>query len=202
MFNSISVLLESLINYKKLIKVLKKINTILVLLVFSLVLLSCKSTKEKTEEDSVFKKKRINPSVEQRARESADKGGGIFNSSRGLGSTTYEFATSNVLWRATLSTIDFMPLSEADYSGGIVSTDWYSPNVGSKESIKLTIRFLSTEVSPASIKVISHKKICSADNQCSITKISNTFDQEIKDKIFTEVKKITLEDEKKKKSKK
>ena len=181
---------------------LKKINTILFLLIFSLILAGCKSTEEKVDEEPVIKKKRINPNVDARTREFADKGGGIFNSSKGFGSTTYEFATSNVLWRATLSTIDFMPLSEADYSGGIVSTDWYSPKTGSKESVKLTIRFLSTEVSPASIKVISHKKICLAENQCSITKMSNTFDQEIKDKIFTEVKKITLEDEKKKKSKK
>ena len=172
------------------------------MLIFSLVLASCKSAEEKAGEEQVFKKKSINPNVDERTREFADKGGGIFNSSKGFGSTTYEFATSNVLWRATLSTIDFMPLSEADYSGGIVSTDWYSPKTGSKESVKLTIRFLSTEVSPASIKVISHKKICLSENQCSITKMSNTFDQEIKDKIFTEVKKITLEDEKKKKSKK
>ena len=172
------------------------------MLIFSLVLASCKSAEEKAGEEQVFKKKIINPNVDERTREFADKGGWIFNSSKGFGSTTYEFATSNVLWRATLSTIDFMPLSEADYSGGIVSTDWYSPKTGSKESVKLTIRFLSTEVSPASIKVISHKKICLSENQCSITKMSNTFDQEIKDKIFTEVKKITLEDEKKKKSKK
>ena len=40
--------------------------------------------------------------------------------------TNYEFSTSNPLWRATLETIDFMPLTTVDYSGGIIITDWYS----------------------------------------------------------------------------
>ena len=38
--------------------------------------------------------------------------------------TSYSFATSNPLWRATLDTLDFMPLVSANYSGGIVVTDW------------------------------------------------------------------------------
>ena len=36
------------------------------------------------------------------------------------------FASSNELWRASLDTIDFMPLSSVNYSGGIIITDWYS----------------------------------------------------------------------------
>ena len=40
--------------------------------------------------------------------------------------TTYEFASSNELWRASLDTIDFMPLARANYNGGIIVTDWYS----------------------------------------------------------------------------
>ena len=38
--------------------------------------------------------------------------------------TNYEFASSNPLWKATLDTLDFMPLASANYSGGIVITDW------------------------------------------------------------------------------
>ena len=51
------------------------------------------------------------------------------------GTTTYEFASSNELWRATLDTIDFMPLTTANYSGGIVVTDWYSDNQNLNENI-------------------------------------------------------------------
>ena len=52
------------------------------------------------------------------------KGFKLFDSERKVG-TTYEFASSNELWRATLDTIDFMPLTTANYSGGIIVTDWY-----------------------------------------------------------------------------
>ena len=36
------------------------------------------------------------------------------------------FASANELWRASLDTLDFMPLSSVNYSGGIIITDWYS----------------------------------------------------------------------------
>ena len=39
---------------------------------------------------------------------------------------TFDFASSNELWRASLDTIDFMPLVSANYSGGIIITDWYN----------------------------------------------------------------------------
>ena len=55
----------------------------------------------------------------------------------------FDFASSNYLWRATLDTIDFMPLVSANYSGGIIITDWYSENNNPNEAIKISIRFLS-----------------------------------------------------------
>ena len=39
--------------------------------------------------------------------------------------TTFQFSSSNPLWRASLETIDFMPLASANYSGGIIITDWF-----------------------------------------------------------------------------
>ena len=49
--------------------------------------------------------------------------------------TTYEFSSSNPLWRASLELIDFMPLTTVDYSGGIIITDWYSDSSNSNDSI-------------------------------------------------------------------
>ena len=60
--------------------------------------------------------------------------------------TSYEFASSNPLWRATLETLDFMPLASANYSGGIVITDWYSENNSPNESVKISVRFLTNEI--------------------------------------------------------
>ena len=38
----------------------------------------------------------------------------------------FQFASSNELWRASLDVIDFMPLASANYSGGMIITDWYT----------------------------------------------------------------------------
>ena len=62
------------------------------------------------------------------------------------GGGNFEFASSNELWRASLDTIDFMPLASVNYSGGIIITDWYSGNLNSNEDIKISIRFLSNEI--------------------------------------------------------
>ena len=59
---------------------------------------------------------------------------------------TFDFASSNELWRASLDVIDFMPLSSVNYSGGIIITDWYSDKNNQNESIKISIRFLTNEI--------------------------------------------------------
>ena len=164
-----------------------------------LIFFSC-SSKEKTEngDETILKKKRINPNVDERAREAADKGGGLLGKLNNKGTNTFDFATSNVLWRATLETLNDLPLTVVDYSGGIVITDWYSSELNSQESIKLTVRFLSSEIESSSIKVISHKKKC-IDNNCQITRLKDKFDNQIKDKIFAKVRSLKIQDEKKKK---
>ena len=63
------------------------------------------------------------------------------------------------MWRASLETLDFIPLSTVDYSGGMIITDWYTDNSSSSNrSIKITVRFLSNEIRSDSLKVIIHKK--------------------------------------------
>ena len=74
--------------------------------------------------------------------------------SDGQGGTSYQFASSNPMWRATLEILDFLPLSNVDYSGGIIITDWYNEGTSLDESIKITIRFLTNEVRSDGIKII------------------------------------------------
>ena len=112
------------------------------------------------------------------------KGFRLFDSERKVG-TTYEFASSNELWRATLDTIDFMPLTTANYSGGIIITDWYSDNTNSNESLKITIRFLTNEIRSDAIDVKVHNKICSNDlSKCKIIQTDGVLVTEIKKKIL------------------
>jgi hypothetical protein len=83
------------------------------------------------------------------------------------------------MWRATLDLLDFTPLSNVDYSGGVIITDWFSES-GDQDPIKITVRFLSNEIRADGLKVTIHKKICKKIDDCKIVKIDSTLGQEIK----------------------
>ena len=97
----------------------------------------------------------------------------------GQGGTGYSFASSNPMWRATLEILDFLPLANVDYSGGIITTDWYNEGTASEDSIKITVRFLTNEIRSDGIRIIVHKRRCTVQNKCTVKKISSALEQEL-----------------------
>ena len=92
--------------------------------------------------------RKVSPNSKERVKKNLEEGRGIslgklVGGDRG---TTYQFASSNPMWRATLEILDFLPLSNVDYSGGVITTDWYNEGTSLDESIKITVRFLTNEV--------------------------------------------------------
>ena len=167
-----------------------KIVNIISLLFLSFLILNCSGG----EVDPITgQSKRIPANLKEKTEAYRDAGGGIFNSSRNRQDTTFEFSTSNVLWRASLKTLDLMPLQSVSYSGGLIITDWYENN---NEAIKVEVRFLSSELNMSSLQVTSYKRVCNNQN-CKTTKLDSNFNQEIKNKIFSSAQKISLEDKKK-----
>ena len=121
----------------------------------------------------------------ERAKKNVREGRGIsLKGLGGVGNTTYQFSTSNPMWRATFDTIDFMPLLNVDYSGGMIITDWYSDKRAPSEALKITIRFLSNEIRSDSIKIIIHKRVCNNNTNCTVTKISSKLEDEIRTAIL------------------
>jgi len=96
---------------------------------------------------------------------------------------TFDFASSNELWRASLDTIDFMPLVNANYSGGIIITDWYSEH-NSSEFIKISIRFLTNEIRADALDIKVFKKICPTINQCQTTETGDELIKELAKSIL------------------
>jgi hypothetical protein len=161
---------------------------------FSLFLLisNC-STSNKDEE-------RLEPNVNVKTREFADKGGGILGDfNKKTSSNTFEFASSNILWRATLKSLDFLPLLNADYSGGVIIYDWYSQSNNPKEQIKISVRFVNNELRSDSIVVTAHKKICDSLDRCSNSTIDQNFSNSIKESIITSARVLKIEESKKEK---
>jgi len=135
----------------------------------------------------------------ERIKQNVAKGGGIFGDiGKNSKDTTFSFGTSNVLWRATLKSLDFMPLVSLDYSGGVLVTDWYSEISNPLEKIKIMVRFLSNDLRTDSVVVISHKMNCNAQGMCSTTILDEKFNESIKDTIINTARLIKIEDEKKK----
>ena len=96
----------------------------------------------------------------------------------------FEFASSNPLWQASLDTIDFMPLSSANYSGGILITDWYSDNENLNESIKISIRFLTNEVRSDALSIKIFYKKCENIISCKITEQQGNLKKELQMEIL------------------
>jgi hypothetical protein len=130
------------------------------------------------------------PDPKQRVKKNLEEGKGFRLDTKTFGAgkgTTFEFASSNELWRASLDVINFMPLTSANYSGGIIITDWYSQN--ENEAIKLTLRFLTNEVRSDALDIQVFYKNCNAELNCQITKQSGQLEQELKKEIL---KKATI----------
>ena len=110
----------------------------------------------------------------------------------------FEFASSNELWRASLDTIDFMPLSSVNYSGGIIITDWYSDDSNIDESVKISIRFLTNEIRADALNIKVFYKKCNQVMNCKISQKKGTLVTELKRKILN--KAATYKKEKKDKN--
>ena len=127
------------------------------------------------------------PDAESRVKKNIEEGRGfrLFEDENKGGSGNFDFASSNSLWRASLDTIDFMPLASANYSGGIIITDWYSSDSNSAEAIKISIRFLTNEIRSDALDIKVFYKKCTSNENCKIIEKSENIKKELSKKILT-----------------
>ena len=125
--------------------------------------------------------RKVSPNSKERVKKNLEEGKGISlgKMMKGGAGTNYQFASSNPMWRATLEILDFLPLSNVDYSGGIITTDWYNEGTSLDESIKITVRFLTNEIRSDGLRIIVHKKRCNVEQNCKITKITSAIEEEL-----------------------
>ena len=116
-------------------------------------------------------------------------------------SGSFDFASSNEMWRATIDILDFAPLLSANYGGGIIITDWYSDNTKTNETIKISIQFLSNEIRSDGLTVKIYNKKCDKFQNCAITKVNSELNSEIKLAILKKATLLRNDNKKKKKVK-
>ncbi len=100
-------------------------------------------------------------------KKSADDGG------TGIGVNAY-------LWRSSLDTLSFMPLTQADPFGGVIITDWYQPPNGSGERFRATAYIYGRQLRSDGIRVAIYRQVLqngqwmdSAVNPSTVTEIEN-----------------------------
>ena len=124
------------------------------------------------------------PDPKERVRKNIEEGRGVrlFGGDEKKGGT-FDFASSNPLWRASLDTINFLPLISANYSGGIIISDWYSGN-NENEAIKITIRFLTNEIRADALDIKVFQKRCGVQSNCAITENDGEIVKDLKKNIL------------------
>ena len=136
--------------------------------------------------------RKVSPNPKERVKKNLEEGRGfqlnkVLDGPKG---GVFDFASSNELWRASLDTIDFMPLLSVNYSGGIIVTDWYSSEESlSNESVKISIRFLTNEVRADALDIKVFNRKCNNVSNCIISQVNDELAPELKKQIL---KKATL----------
>ena len=149
------------------------------LLFGTLILLSsCEALKQKK-----VSAKDYPPDPKERVKKNIEEGRAFRLTGKNQKGGVFDFASSNPLWRASLDTINFLPLLSANYSGGIIISDWYSSN-SENESIKITIRFLTNEIRTDALEVKVFKKKCGIQSNCQITENDGQIVKELKKNIL------------------
>ncbi len=144
-----------------------------ILIIFAAILLITQSACEALKPKKVSAKD-FPPDPRERVKNNIEEGKGFRLMGGKSKGTTYDFASSNPLWQATLDTLDFMPLASANYSGGIVVTDWYSEDNSSNESVKISVRFLTNEIRSDALDINVFLKKCNQSlTNCSISQNNN-----------------------------
>lgn len=79
---------------------------------------------------------------------------------RGLAaSDVTAIGVNSYLWRASLETLSFMPLMQADSSGGVIVTDWYANPQNPNERMKVTVSILDQDLRADALRVNAAREV-------------------------------------------
>ena len=164
-----------------------------VLTIFTLFLLnSCGLYKRSDIKDNPV-------NVDERVKKNIQEGRGFRFGKGATRGGDFDFASSNPLWRSAVNVLDFVPLTNASYSGGIIITEWFSAENNTESTnreLKITVQFMSNEIRADAIKVLVFEKSC-IQNNCKTKKIKSKLEGELKLAILKKAALFEREDFKK-----
>jgi hypothetical protein len=134
------------------------------------------------------------PSGSSRADDNRSEGVSIFGGGGGdSGSTGGEagIGVNSYLWRASLDTLNFMPLASADPFGGVIITDWYSDPAAPNERFKATVYILDTRLRADALNVSIFRQTSTAGGWTDAT-VDPATEIQIENAILTRARQLRL----------
>ena len=159
---------------------MRKYINIYILIFFTFILISCGKGPSWFKPADV---KDVPVNVDDRVKKNIEEGRGIRFGKGSKKGGVFDFASSNELWRASIDILDFVPLSNASYSGGIIITDWFKggDNKEDNRHLKITVKFLSNEIRIDSLKISVYERVCKPNtNNCNTSLINSAVAEEIR----------------------
>jgi len=99
---------------------------------------------------------------------------------------------NSFLWRASLDTISFMPLSSADPFGGVIITDWYAPPEAPDERFKMNIYILGRELRADGLRVAVFRQNRTADGRWSDVPVATETGTNLENQILTRARQLRV----------
>ncbi len=100
---------------------------------------------------------------------------------------------NSFLWRASLDTISFMPVSSADPFGGVIITDWYSPGGAANERFKLNVYILGRSLRADGVRVAVFRQVQVTPGNWQDSTLADTTATKIEDAILTRARQLRNE---------
>lgn len=94
---------------------------------------------------------------------------------------------NSFLWRATLETLSFMPLTQADSAGGVIVTDWYANPATPNERVKVSVSILDSDLRADAVRVAASRQVLTDGVWVEATVQASTV-QRLEDIILTKAR--------------
>ena len=101
---------------------------------------------------------------------------------------------NSYLWRASLDTLEFLPLNSTDPFSGVIVTDWSSNPSAPGERFKVTVYVSSPKLDAASLKVAVYRELQSKEGTWTSAEVSEATPRRIEDAILTRARQMRVAD--------
>jgi len=99
---------------------------------------------------------------------------------------------NSFLWRASLDTLSFLPLSSADPFGGVIITDWYAPPESPNERFKVTAYILDRSLRADGVRVSVFRQVQESPGNWIDAPVDQSMGVDLENTILTRARQLKI----------